>query len=102
MKDAGYEIPVPFKSEKLQTLPNNYENALDRTLSLHKTALHNSQLQKTLVDTYFELICEKWIEPVEDLSSCVEPLRYLLFFCNKVGLNLEWYTILRLQSKVCR
>ena len=28
-KDATYEIPVPFRSEKLQPLPNKiYENAL--------------------------------------------------------------------------
>ena len=31
VKDARYEIPVPFNLEKLQTLPNNYENALNRT-----------------------------------------------------------------------
>ena len=46
VKDARYEIPVPFKSEKLQMLPNNYENALNRTLTLRKTALRDSQLQK--------------------------------------------------------
>ena len=46
VKDARYEIPVPFKSEKLQKLPNNYENALNRILSLRKTALRNSQLQQ--------------------------------------------------------
>ena len=61
-------------------LPNNYENALNRTLILRKTALRDSQLQKTLVDTFSELICEKWIEPIEDLSSCVEPTWYLPFF----------------------
>ena len=30
VKDARYEIPVPFKLKKLQTLPYNYENALRR------------------------------------------------------------------------
>ena len=83
VKDARYEIPVPFNLEKLQTLPNNYENALNRTLSLRKTALRNSQLQQTLVDTLSELICKKWIEPIEDLSSCVEPTWYLPFFVTK-------------------
>ena len=83
VKDARYEIPVPFNLEKLQTLPNNYENALNRTLSLRKTALRNSQLQQTLVDTFSELICKKWIEPIEDLSSCVEPTWYLPFFVTK-------------------
>ena len=53
VKDARYEIPVLFKLEKLQTLPNNYENAINRILSLRKTALRNSQLQQTLVDTFF-------------------------------------------------
>ena len=83
VKDTRYEIPVPFKLEKLQTLPNNYENALNRTLSLRKTALRDSQLQQTLADTFSELICEKWIEPIEDLSSCVKPTWYLPVFVTK-------------------
>ena len=29
------------------------------------------------------MIHEKWIEPIEDLSSCVEPTWYLLFFVAK-------------------
>ena len=85
VKDARYEIPVPFKSEKLQTLFNNYENVLNRTFSLPKTALRNFQLQQTLVDTFSELICKKWIEPIEDLSSCVKPTWYLPFFVTKSG-----------------
>ena len=72
-----------YKSEKLQTLPNNYENALNRTLSRRKTVLRNSQLQQMLVDTFSELICEKWIEPIEDSSSCVESARYLPFVVTK-------------------
>ena len=31
VKDARCKIPVPFKFEKLQTLRNNCENALNRT-----------------------------------------------------------------------
>ena len=83
VKDARYEVPEPFKLENLRTLPNNYENALNNTLSLRKTALRNSQLQQTLVDTFSELICEKWIEPIEDLSSCIKPTWYLPFFVTK-------------------
>ena len=40
-------------------------------------------LQQTLVDTFSQLICEKWIEPVEDLSSCVDLTWYLPFFVTK-------------------
>ena len=31
--NGRYEMPVPFKSEVLEALPNNYESALKRTLS---------------------------------------------------------------------
>ena len=103
VKDARCKTPVPFKLEKLQTLPNNCENALNRTLSLRKTALRNSQLQQTVVDTFCDWICEKWIEPIEESSSCVKPTWYLLFFVRKSAKpRLEWYTMVRLQSKVCR
>ena len=52
-------------------------------MSLCKTALHNSQLQRTFVDTFSEFICKKWIEPIEDLSPCVKPTWYLPFFVTK-------------------
>ena len=39
--EGRYEIPVPLKSKKLETLSDNYYFALNRTLSLRKTALRN-------------------------------------------------------------
>ena len=43
----------------------------------------NFKLQQTLVDIFSELIYEKWVEPIKDLSSCVEPTWYLAFFVTK-------------------
>ena len=65
VKNGRYEIPVPFEQEKLPKLPDNYENALYRSMSLCKTMLRNSTLKQTLVDIFAELISEKWIEPVK-------------------------------------
>ena len=63
--EGRYEIPVPLKSKKLEILPDNYDIALNRTLSLRKTASRNPQMRQTLTDTFDELISQKWIEPVE-------------------------------------
>ena len=46
VKDGRYEIPVPFKSEVLKTLPNNYDYALKRTLSMRRTACKNPHEDK--------------------------------------------------------
>ena len=80
-KDGGYEIPVPFKSEVMKTLPNYYDCALKRTLSMRRTACNNPHLKQTLTDTFAELIENGWIVPaerVEDKRS--RPLWYLPFF----------------------
>ena len=63
--EGRYEIPVALKSKKLETLPENYDIAINRTLSLRKTALGNPQMRQTLTNTLDELISQKWIEPVE-------------------------------------
>ena len=60
-------------------------------MSLRKTALRNSQLQQTLVDTFSDLICKKWIKPIEDLSFCVKPTRYPPFFVAKSAKPREVY-----------
>ena len=57
--EGRYEIPVPLKSKKLETLPDNYDIALNRTLSLHKTALRNPQMRQILTNTFDEMISEK-------------------------------------------
>ena len=56
VKEGRYQIPVPFKSEVLKTLPNNYESALQLTLTMRRTASKNSQLKQTLIDTFSELL----------------------------------------------
>ena len=63
VKEGRYQMPVPFKSEVLKTLPNNYESALQRTLTMRRTASKNSQLKQTLIDTFAELLENGWIVP---------------------------------------
>ena len=72
VKDGRYEIPVPFKSEVLKTLPSNYDCSLKRTLSMRRTACKNPHVKQTLTDTFAELIENGWIVPaasVEDKRS---------------------------------
>ena len=83
--DGRYEIPVPLKPE-VKSLPNNYDNALKRTLSLKKSAVRNPDLKQTLSDTFAELISEKWIEPVKDnICTSDKPTWYLPFFVTKTA-----------------
>ena len=48
------EMPTPFKSEVLETLPNDYESAVKRTLSLRRNAAKNHKLKQILLDTFAE------------------------------------------------
>ena len=45
VEEGRYEIPVPLKSKKLETLPENFDIALNCTLPLRKTALRNPQMR---------------------------------------------------------
>ena len=84
--EGRYEMPVPLKSQMVNDLPNNYENALKRTMSLRKTTQRNPSLKQTLVDTFTELITENWIEPVEEnICVGVNSTWYLLFFVTKTA-----------------
>ena len=80
--DNRYEIPVPLNMAVVEQLPNNYQSALDRAVSMRRSALKNSDLKKTLTDTFGELIDEKWIVPVEE-NSFSGPTWYLPFFVAK-------------------
>ena len=61
--DGCYEMPVLIKNEILQKLPDNYNSALKRTLSWRRNALRNPTLEKTLLNTFAELVPEEWIVP---------------------------------------
>ena len=50
--DNRYEIPVPLNMEVVKQLPNNYQNALDRAMTMRCSALKNPELKKTLIDTF--------------------------------------------------
>ena len=69
VKEGRYQIPVPFKSEVLKTLPNNYVSALQRTLTMRRTASKNSHLKQTLIDTFAELLKNGWIVPAGNVGD---------------------------------
>ena len=82
--NGRFETPVPLKAELIETLPDNYELALKRTLSLRTSALKNPVLKQTLIDTFSELIKEGWIESADNVHS-VSPKWYLPYFVTKQG-----------------
>ena len=82
--DGRYEMTVPSKSDIIQKLPDNYSDALKRTMSLLRTALRNPELKQVLTDTFSELIREGWIVPVDNLVA-VHPAWHLPFLVTNVG-----------------
>ena len=82
--NGSFEMPVPLKAELIETLPDDYELALKRILSLRTSALKNPVLKHTLIDTFSELIKEGWIESVDNVHS-VPPKWYLPYFVTKQG-----------------
>ena len=58
------EIPVPLKANVVESLPNNYSRALNRTSSLRRKALSDVSLKNLLIDKFDEMISESWITPV--------------------------------------
>ena len=77
--NGGYEMPVPLKSEVLEALPNNYESALKRTLSLRRNVDKNPELKQILLDTFAELLREVAVES----NSLDIQAWYLPFFVTK-------------------
>ena len=39
VKDGRYETPVPLRPDIVKKIPNNFSNALERTMSLRRKAL---------------------------------------------------------------
>ena len=75
-----YEIPVPLKNDVAEKLPNNYSNALKRTLSVRRKALNDVQLKNMLTETFEEMISEGWIETVDERLVHDNGCWYLPFF----------------------
>ena len=83
--DGRYKMPVPFKPDVLKKLPNNYDIALKRTLSMRRTAAKNSQLKETLTDTFAELLKHDWIVPADKNKNDSYKKWYLPFFVTKTA-----------------
>ena len=77
-----YEISVPLNMEVVKSLPNNFDYALERTKAVRSSALKNDTLKQTLLETFRELIDEKWIVPV-DRNATTGKVWYLPFFVTK-------------------
>ena len=69
----------------LKKLPNNYDIALKRTLSMRRTAAKNSQLKETLTDTFAELLKHDWIVPADKNENDSYKKWYLPFFVTKTA-----------------
>ena len=54
VKDGRYEIPIPLRQDIVEKIPNNFSNALERTMFLRRKAICNSALSLTLSDTFQE------------------------------------------------
>ena len=80
--DNRYEIPLPLNMAIVEQLPNNYRSALDRAVSMRRSTIKNSDLRRTLTDTFDELIDKEWIVPMEEISSSGLTW-YLPFFVTK-------------------
>ena len=78
-------MPLPFKSEVLEALSNNYKSTLKRTLSLSHNAAKNSELKQTLQDTFAELLHEEWLVAVDS---------------NLLDAH-EWFTMEQQLQRVC-
>ena len=79
--NGRYEMPVPFKTEMLKKLPDNYDCAVKRTLSMRRKALQDLSLKDTLVKTFAQLVEENWIVPVDSVVS--DSKWYLPFFVTR-------------------
>ena len=77
------KIPVPFKSDVLKTLSNNYTSALKRTQSLRRNAQKSAKLKGMLFETFKEMISEGWVEPVENGAATDSRCWYFPFFVTK-------------------
>ena len=69
---------TPFKSEVLKALPNIYQNALKRTLSLRHTVSKSAEMKDSLVNNFTELIEQGWIVAEDDVDT--KSAWYLPFF----------------------
>ena len=95
--DGQYEMPVPFKPDVLKKLPNNYDNALKRTLSMRRTAAKNSQLKETLTDTFAELLKHDWIVPADKNETIlIKNDTYHFLLLRRLSLELSMMALLRL------
>ena len=64
-------------------MPNNYNMALKRTLSMRSSALKNVNLKCTLENNFDELITQGWIEQIAEDSNSDTGVWYLPFFATK-------------------
>ena len=78
-----YEISVPLNNmEVAKSLPKNFDNALECTKAVRCSALKNEALKQTLLETFRELIDEKWIVPM-DRNATSGKVWYVPFFVTK-------------------
>ena len=81
----------------LKKLPNNYDIALKRTLSMRRTAAKNSQLKETLTDTFAELLKHDWIVPADkNENDSYKMVLTIFLLLRRLSLELSMMALLRL------
>ena len=66
--DARYEVPIPLKTDVVESFPNNYVCALNRTKTVRRAALKNTEMQQKLAETFQKMIKEGWVESVNAMN----------------------------------
>jgi len=67
----------------INSIPDNYDNALKRTLSMRHNAAKNSLLKQILTESFAELLQHGWIVLADEKVSENKPRWYLPFFVTK-------------------
>ena len=81
----------------LKKLPNNYDIALKRTLSMRRTAAKKLAVERDLTDTFAELLKHDWIVPADKNENDSYKKWYLPFFVAKTAkLELSIMALLQL------
>ena len=82
VKDGRYEVPVPLRPDFVKKIFNNFSNALERTMSLRRKALGDPPSNRTLINTFQELLAKGWLTHVEKIKVD-RPTWYLPSFVKK-------------------
>ena len=77
--NGRFEMPVTLKAELIETLPDNFELALKRTLSLRTSALKTPVLNKRSLTRFLNLLKKVWLYLNDTAGQRVYASQFSLF-----------------------